>query len=382
MAHQVNPNGFQLCLQIADRKNTKSIHSAVLERHFMSNLIALKKIETTLRTSSNLREIKHIHDKAEALRHYSRAAGENLSLQNQYAELRLRAERRCGELLPTYVKHGGDRTKARFDATTLRDLGISKFQSHRWQSMALVPTDAFEEHVARIKESNRELTSIGLYRLSKEFLRRRRMTTRLGRLREPATDNVVLVQGDFRDYEDRFKGIDIIITDLPYAKSASELYGDLARFASRVLKPGGSLLTMAGLAYLPDVLEAMTQHMTYHWMLAYDMPGPRNQVWARKVISSWKPVLWFTNGKYEGNWVVDSCLSGGPDKKHHHWGQSESGIEELVERFTYPGQTILDPACGAGTTGVVALRMGRKFVGIDIDKRALEKADSRFASIS
>jgi hypothetical protein len=383
MAPQVNPNGFQLCPQIADRKKIKDIYSAGLERHFMSNLIVLKKIETTLRTSSNLMEIKQIHDKAEALRHYSRAAGENLSLQNQYAELRLRAERRCGELLPTYVKHGGDRrTSSRFTAKTLKELGISKFQSHKWQSIAMVPSDAFEAHVARVKESKRELTSVGLYRLSKEYAKSRHKAVRDGRLRAPASENVVLIHGDFRELQDRFRDIDIIITDLPYSKSARELYGDLARFGSQVLKQGGSLLTMAGLAYLPDILEAMTRHLTYHWMLAYDMPGPRNQVWARKVISSWKPVLWFTNGKYEGDWIVDSCLSAGADKKHHRWGQSESGIEGLVERFTYPGQTILDPACGGSTTGVAALRMGRKFIGIDIDKRALEKADSRFASIS
>jgi len=33
---------------------------------------------------------------------------------------------------------------------------------------------------------------------------------------------------------------------------------------------------------------------------------------------------------------------------------------------------VLDPFCGSGTTGAVALRHGRRFIGIDMDKTFLE----------
>lgn len=49
-------------------------------------------------------------------------------------------------------------------------------------------------------------------------------------------------------------------------------------------------------------------------------------------------------------------------------------MAEIIEKFTYPGQTVLDPCCRAGTTGIVALRMNRKFIGIDVDEKAIETA--------
>ncbi len=44
-------------------------------------------------------------------------------------------------------------------------------------------------------------------------------------------------------------------------------------------------------------------------------------------------------------------------------------MTDLIERFTYVGETILDPFCGGGTTGVVAVKMKRRFIGNDIEER-------------
>ena len=46
-------------------------------------------------------------------------------------------------------------------------------------------------------------------------------------------------------------------------------------------------------------------------------------------------------------------------------------------RFTDPGDVILDPFLGGGTTGAVAVATGRKFIGCDVDRETVETAERR-----
>jgi len=178
------------------------------------------------------------------------------------------------------------------------------------------------------------------------------------------------------------ESIDWIITDPPYPEEFLPLYSELSAFAGRVLKPGGSLLCMVGQSFLPNIVLRLAEHLSYHWTAAYLTPGGQAvQLWQRKINTFWKPLLWFVKGKYKGDWIGDVCRSepNDNDKNHHHWGQSESGMADIIERFTDPGQTICDPFGGAMTTGVVAVRMNRLFIGIDCDAEAVQTGLARLA---
>jgi site-specific DNA-methyltransferase (adenine-specific) len=52
----------------------------------------------------------------------------------------------------------------------------------------------------------------------------------------------------------------------------------------------------------------------------------------------------------------------------------------LLADFTDPGEVILDPFCGSGTTGVAALRLGRRFIGIEKDSKYAALARDRIAA--
>jgi DNA modification methylase len=56
-------------------------------------------------------------------------------------------------------------------------------------------------------------------------------------------------------------------------------------------------------------------------------------------------------------------------------------MELFIRLHTEPGDLVLDPFCGSGSTGVAAISLGRRFLGIEIDpgyfaiaKRRIEEA--------
>lgn len=53
---------------------------------------------------------------------------------------------------------------------------------------------------------------------------------------------------------------------------------------------------------------------------------------------------------------------------------------ELVSLFTEPGELVLDPFCGSGTTGVACVRLGRRFIGIERDAAYADVARERIAA--
>jgi len=52
-------------------------------------------------------------------------------------------------------------------------------------------------------------------------------------------------------------------------------------------------------------------------------------------------------------------------------------MREILCDFTNPGQTILDPFMGSGTTGVACVKLGRKFIGIELDEKYFDIACKR-----
>lgn len=75
------------------------------------------------------------------------------------AELKLRAERRLGELLAELVQHGGDRkTESTSHGARLKDMGLTWSDSSRWQKLASIDEEKWEEYIA-LKRQEGELTT-------------------------------------------------------------------------------------------------------------------------------------------------------------------------------------------------------------------------------
>lgn len=140
----------------------------------MTNALAkLDKATQMLAEAKSLDEVKNIMDIAEAARTYARAAKLGLEAQNHAAEIKLRSERKAGEMLSQLQRHptskGGDTKSAYHDSMPISEYKevldqqeIPNTTAHRWQDVAKIPDKVFEHHIAEIQETGQELTTSGL----------------------------------------------------------------------------------------------------------------------------------------------------------------------------------------------------------------------------
>jgi modification methylase len=86
------------------------------------------------------------------------------------------------------------------------------------------------------------------------------------------------------------------------------------------------------------------------------------------------------------DWLIPLCggperLRDGDGKKAHPTQKPEALLHRILLASTRPGDVVLDPFFGTGTTGAVAKRLGRRFVGIERDPAYAAVARRRIAGV-
>jgi hypothetical protein len=330
----------------------------------MNALILLDRAARAL-ARCNVDKAKSIRDKAQALEVYARQAKQSASLERQCATIRLRAERRIGQLLSGMVKPGNPQWS---HAATigLRKLGITKSQSSRWQTAATLPEKEFERYLA----TGQDLSTAALLKL----VTAKRQPT-MG-----ARSGGSILTGDVTrlfDYVDN-DTVDLILTDPPYDRI--DLYEQLGELAAAKLKPGCLCLAYCGQYHLPAVLEAMGRHLDYHWTFAIHFGGPHRAVYAKKIANTWHPLVAFSKGRSAAGWIMDMLESGGKEKDAHNYQKTLTDVEYIVAKLTMPGALVVDPYCGSGTVPAACKRLGRRWLACEIDSSTARVARGRLAA--
>jgi DNA modification methylase len=57
--------------------------------------------------------------------------------------------------------------------------------------------------------------------------------------------------------------------------------------------------------------------------------------------------------------------------------QPLTAMTPLIQAFSKPGEIVLDPFVGSGTTAVAAKHLGRRYIGIDIEPVYAQQAQER-----
>lgn len=175
--------------------------------------------------------------------------------------------------------------------------------------------------------------------------------------------------------------VDLFFTDPPYPYEYLPLWSDLGELAAKALKPGGLLVAYSGQMFLPEVMRRVEEHLTYWWMYSVTHVGAFFQLMARRTQVGWKPLVVYRKPGGEGftPWVNDIVTEGRQEKSGHEWQQSEAEAAYWIERLTVPGELVVDPFLGSGTTAAVCKRLGRRFIGCDVDPLAVQRTKERVA---
>ena len=269
-------------------------------------------------------------------------------------------------------------------------------------------TDAISPDVTRkIRQTHGKITDVeyddikqrareGMVPLTREKLKRIERVRRENVARErralkesaPRSCDYHTFRCDIREHREYKKtipagSVDTIITDPPYEMDAVDLYYDLRNFALHALRYGGNLFVLSGLMYLPDIMGLLDEEedeLYYNWTICYRMHGASKLIHQRGVHQAWKPVLWYTKGERDSEFiqdVFDVPKRSEQDTRFHEWGQNEDAIVMLTEKLCFPGQTICDPFLGGGTTAIAALERGCTFVGFDVESECIATTGER-----
>lgn len=190
-----------------------------------------------------------------------------------------------------------------------------------------------------------------------------------------------LLTGDFVAESAKIapESIGLMLADVPWSRKFAPRLVELAGVAERVLRPSGRVLVVIGQEFLPEAFAAFQGALVYRWTLCLRAMRPK-QNWRGGVLSAWLPVLVFQKGsedrRLDFRWdVLDDTDS--TAKKLDPWEKGAKVLLDIIDRYSHPGDEVLDPFCGSGSTGVAAVRLGRRFIGVDIDPAAIRLAATK-----
>jgi len=203
--------------------------------------------------------------------------------------------------------------------------------------------------------------------------------------------DATLYLGDAREIVPGLGGVDLVLADPPYGigfgyASYEDTRANLIALISDVVIPSIGISRRA--AFTPG----QTQISLY--------PPPR---WVSAVIwdttgsfgycgySQWMPVLVYGDDvggfgrtgsgvmksdviRFTGGAGVGFQRDAGND---HPCPKPENVIQAIAARFSDSTDTVLDPFMGSGTTGVACARLGRRFIGVEIEPRYFDIACRR-----
>ena len=196
--------------------------------------------------------------------------------------------------------------------------------------------------------------------------------------------DITIYHGDCREIIPQLEPVDLVLTDPPYGidyqsgwridwQRKDKIYGD-KEFP---------------LWIFDDIHPLIALFVWCRWDILPKLPKPKSFIVWDKMIHSmgdlkheygrrWEACAFYPGPKHSFiKRPVDiiSCMRISPEKLRHPNEKPVGAITPLIR--SHPGNTILDPFMGSGTTLVAAKELGRKAIGIEIEEKYVKIAIDR-----
>jgi modification methylase len=176
----------------------------------------------------------------------------------------------------------------------------------------------------------------------------------------------------------------------------------------RVLKPTGSLWVIGSYHNIFRVGTAL-QDLGF-WILndvIWRKTNPMPNFRGRRLTNAHETMIWASRDQdargytfnykalkagnddvqLRSDWLFPLCtggerLKGGEGRKVHPTQKPEALLHRILTASTKPGDVVLDPFFGTGTTGAVAKHLGRHFVGVEREEAYIAAASARIAAVT
>ena len=208
---------------------------------------------------------------------------------------------------------------------------------------------------------------------------------------------------------------DLVFADPPY-DADPDWHGLWIAECARAVRPGGSIYVCCDWTFSGAIQAALERHFTVRnritWRREKGRGAKRN--WKQNMEDIWfatkgeeytfnlvkwkKPVIapYRVNGKPK-DWVeengeryrmthpsniwIDLCVPfwSMPENTPHPYQKPEKLVERVIEASSRPGDLVVDPFLGSGTTAVVARRLKRRYLGFEVEPDHVRLALKRLA---
>ena len=206
--------------------------------------------------------------------------------------------------------------------------------------------------------------------------------------------DATLYHGDCLEILPTLPKVDAVITDPPY--NVGKDYGTHNDAMSRGayvdwlaacwrLIPTDTLIYTPGMRHFWDTPDVLTRAgLSIGPLLGWHKKEFAGDKWGGGPAMCWEPVVWAHRGKkefvkvcgtYGRDFLVVNATHGNPYAKVHPCPKPIEVPQWLIGIFAR--ETVIDPFMGSGTTGVACANLGRKFIGIEIERKYFDIACER-----